>query len=158
MEVRRINPVPSELYHHGVKGQKWGIRRYQNPDGSLTPEGRKKLRQFKTTETAEARNKYSQKRDKLKKKISEAKTEEKKQKLQQKLKTAKTNTDKEIKVIKNYTLKDINKEKMAVGAEVTLKTVAAIGFLAIPLAPDIAGFALIATSQGAKQRYRLKGV
>ena len=31
----------SELYHHGVLGQKWGIRRYQNKDGSLTPEGRK---------------------------------------------------------------------------------------------------------------------
>ena len=30
----------SELYHHGVKGQKHGKRRYQNPDGSLTPEGR----------------------------------------------------------------------------------------------------------------------
>ena len=29
-----------ELYHHGTKGQKWGVRRYQNPDGSLTPEGR----------------------------------------------------------------------------------------------------------------------
>jgi hypothetical protein len=29
----------SELYHHGVKGQKWGERRWQNPDGSLTPEG-----------------------------------------------------------------------------------------------------------------------
>lgn len=28
------------LYHHGVKGQKWGLRRYQNKDGSLTPEGR----------------------------------------------------------------------------------------------------------------------
>lgn len=27
------------LYHHGVKGQKWGVRRYQNKDGSLTPEG-----------------------------------------------------------------------------------------------------------------------
>ena len=27
------------LAHHGVKGQKWGIRRYQNPDGSLTAEG-----------------------------------------------------------------------------------------------------------------------
>lgn len=26
--------------HYGVTGQKWGVRRYQNPDGSLTPEGR----------------------------------------------------------------------------------------------------------------------
>ncbi len=31
-----------ELYlmHHGIKGQKWGIRRFQNPDGSLTKEGK----------------------------------------------------------------------------------------------------------------------
>lgn len=28
------------LAHHGTKGQKWGIRKYQNEDGSLTPEGR----------------------------------------------------------------------------------------------------------------------
>lgn len=40
MVVRRISN--DELYHHGVKGQKWGIRRYQNPDGSLTPLGRKR--------------------------------------------------------------------------------------------------------------------
>ena len=31
-----------ELYHHGTKGQKWGVRRYQNPDGSLTDEGRRR--------------------------------------------------------------------------------------------------------------------
>lgn len=38
--------VPSdvELYHHGVKGQKWGVRRYQNEDGSLTPAGKKRLK------------------------------------------------------------------------------------------------------------------
>lgn len=32
----------NSIYHHGVKGQKWGIRRYQNPDGSLTPAGQKR--------------------------------------------------------------------------------------------------------------------
>lgn len=31
-----------ELYHYGVKGQKWGIRRYQNKDGSLTNAGQKR--------------------------------------------------------------------------------------------------------------------
>lgn len=32
-----------ELQHHGVKGQRWGVRRYQNKDGSLTPRGKKRL-------------------------------------------------------------------------------------------------------------------
>lgn len=31
-----------ELYHHGIKGQKWGIRRYQNQDGTLTEAGKKR--------------------------------------------------------------------------------------------------------------------
>lgn len=38
-EVIRVN---NELQHHGVKGQKWGVRRFQNADGSLTNEGRRR--------------------------------------------------------------------------------------------------------------------
>lgn len=32
----------NELYHHGVKGMKWGVRRYRNKDGSLTAAGKKR--------------------------------------------------------------------------------------------------------------------
>jgi len=31
-----------ELTHHGIKGQKWGVRRYRNTDGSLTEAGKKR--------------------------------------------------------------------------------------------------------------------
>lgn len=34
--------MDNELYHHGVKGQKWGVRRFQNKDGSLTLAGKKR--------------------------------------------------------------------------------------------------------------------
>ncbi len=33
------------IQHHGVMGMKWGVRRYQNKDGSLTPAGKKRLSQ-----------------------------------------------------------------------------------------------------------------
>ena len=68
MEVKRL--PESELTHHGVLGQKWGLRRYQNKDGTLTSAGRarkkkgviesykdkkkmKKLRQAKIAKQAE---------------------------------------------------------------------------------------------------------
>ena len=31
-----------QFYHHGIQGQKWGVRRFTNPDGSLTEEGKKR--------------------------------------------------------------------------------------------------------------------
>lgn len=51
-----------ELYHHGIKGQRWGIRRFQRKDGSLTSAGKKRYydtpelnRQKSTVESAKAR-------------------------------------------------------------------------------------------------------
>lgn len=46
-----------ELYHHGVQGMHWGVRRYQNYDGSLTAAGRKKLAKYDTKiESSKKRN------------------------------------------------------------------------------------------------------
>lgn len=37
-----VESTDKHLQHHGIKGQRWGVRRYQRPDGSLTPEGKKR--------------------------------------------------------------------------------------------------------------------
>lgn len=42
MDSNYILGPNGELYHHGTKGMRWGIRRYQNKDGSLTPAGKKR--------------------------------------------------------------------------------------------------------------------
>lgn len=45
------------LVHHGIKGQRWGIRRYQNEDGTLTEAGRKRYG-YASKEAAERAKEY----------------------------------------------------------------------------------------------------
>lgn len=47
-----------ELYHYGIKGMRWGIRRYQNKDGSLTPAGQRRLDDYKLKESERVTEKY----------------------------------------------------------------------------------------------------
>lgn len=44
-EIYTVNDLDDYLIHWGIKGQKWGVRRYQNEDGTLTPEGIKHLKE-----------------------------------------------------------------------------------------------------------------
>ena len=45
-----------ELDHHGVKGQRWGVRRYQNKDGSLTPLGKRRGQSSMSEDAVTARD------------------------------------------------------------------------------------------------------
>lgn len=46
------NKLTTELFHHGIKGQKWGVRRFQNPNGTLTTEGKKRKALIRKTGNA----------------------------------------------------------------------------------------------------------
>ena len=65
----------SYLYHHGIKGQKWGIRRFQNDDGTLTEEGKARYGSNSIEEMPDASKKLykSDRKDALKEAKSERK-------------------------------------------------------------------------------------
>ena len=50
----------TELYHHGVKGMKWGVRRYQNSDRSLTAAGKRRVTKLESKYEAVTGKKVSE--------------------------------------------------------------------------------------------------
>lgn len=116
-----------ELYHWGIKGQKWGVRRYQNKDGTLTPAGQKrynkemaKLKAEESKLKAEQKvlnnkKKTQAKIDKLESKKSELEAQKKALKEEQKaLKSGKKNdkAEKEKPVVDTEAQREALKQKV----------------------------------------------
>ncbi len=82
------------LKHHGIKGQKWGVRRFQNADGTRTAAGKKRYGEMRRSTAERVVNKYQNKTDKkvskLQSKMDKAEKDSKKDKITKKIDKAET--------------------------------------------------------------------
>lgn len=129
MKVRRLRD--DELYHHGIKGQRWGIRRFQNEDGSLTAAGRERYEKLSSSEIG----KLEKRKAKLSARYDKAKEKGNTKKMES-FKNAKELTEKEIEVVKNYKLSDFNRERTDLGNRVA-KSVIATSLSTVTLAAAV---------------------
>lgn len=126
------------LQHHGVKGMKWGIRRYQNKDGSLTPAGKKRAVKLKEEYTSLTGKRMTRS------KTSSKKVEEKKEDSTPKKKSVKEMSDAELNAAVNrlrleQQYSQLNPKQVSAGKAFANKVFKDV---LVPVATDVAKQAL----------------
>ena len=137
-----------DLVHFGVPGMKWGVRRYQNSDGSLTEKGKKKLSNYQQKQSAHTSKvydntisshmkksrKYQAKADKAKNDYNETKANKYQVKANAQKNMANISKDfksAELKSIKKMSYDRMKSEKKAVRKEVAKSVLATVAGTAI---------------------------
>ena len=145
-------PYSDELYHHGIKGQKWGIRRYQNEDGSYTEAGLKRygakndkqanaLAKYQEREYRDTKRYYDMKEkafgnkinkisDKIDKTTSPSRAERlsrKMSKAEEKRSDAARHRSDVLRGIKDMKVSDMRKEKMIKGSNIAANVLLGVG-------------------------------
>lgn len=110
---------PDELEHFGVKGMKWGVRRYQNADGTLTEAGKKRLSNYKESETRRVTKRLAKATDRYDRAVYKRKSKggSLPSKRENQNKAIKEIYEKELKMIKKMKYKDMQSDKAAVGKQ-----------------------------------------
>lgn len=154
MEAIYIKHSDDELYHHGIKGQRWGVRRFQNADGTLTSAGKTRLSDYREKEYKRLDKKYDKKISRLDRKIT---------KKEQSGKIPKRDASKkaylvgrkliEKNALDKMTYKDMVKEKRNVGINIVTSVLASAA--TVPLAIATGGstpiVGIIPSSSGSKE-------
>ena len=172
--IYEVASFEDELYHHGVKGMKWGVRRYQNADGSLTNAGKKRqaridksdakyrAKQMKKTAAYYDHGGRSglyglQKTDginSLQKKLNDQSGKYDKAVIRGQLEAKKAMKEWELNKVSQLTHDEIHKEKVAVGKQFVKDygTSVAVSMLTLPTT----GFSYVQISDSQRVRSNLR--
>ena len=105
-------PYSDELFHYGIKGQKWGIRRFQNEDGTLTPAGKSRY----GNDVKDTIENFRTGKNKVQRKVDE-------------LKNGKTKAQETKEMVNKMKAEKSSKEKRLLGAMIAADTIGIIGGL-----------------------------